>query len=126
MLIAELTAVDLGYIASLSAAVALVFKLLMRSKDEQLAEMTSQRNSYRQMAYESTAHLETLARRKRDKDGKPPVEPLLPIVPEHDSPTTRKQLDAADLQTARAKLTAATLALELPARAPGPLPNVDK
>ena len=61
-------------------------------------------------------NLEHSINANRDNAGKPPFTPIAPVVPEHSSPVTPRQEEMAEQQTMRARLTAATLDLGLPAR----------
>jgi len=103
----------------LITAIALLFKLLMASKDRALDEMTTERNSYKQMAEEAIANGEKFVSDSLAKCGQPDFEPMAPVVPEHSSPVTRQQQDVAELQTLRARLVASTLAMKLPPRLNG-------
>jgi hypothetical protein len=101
----------------LISTIALLFKLLMASKDKQLVDMTSARDSFKEIAEESVSNVEQVVNRIRQEKGLPEFKPLKPVVPEHASPVSRAQKDTAELQTLRAKLVAATLSLDLPPRA---------
>lgn len=115
MLLADVTlsteaVVVIGVLLSgLAAAVGTVFKLLMAAKDDLL-------KSYKDVAAEAVDNLEAAHKAYAQRHGKHVPEPLAAVIPEHSSPPKQKQIDTADLQTLRARLTAATLGLELPAR----------
>lgn len=103
-------------LAALTGAVSLLFRQLIATKDDALKAMTSQRDSYREMADEAIKNLEKAVNDGLKLSGRPPFAVVPPVVPEHSSPTTERQQDVADMQTMRARLVAATLALRLPAR----------
>ncbi len=108
-----------GLLGALVTAVVFLFKLYDKSKDRQINDLISERNSYREMAAEAVAAVESNVNELRTLRGQPRFVPIAPVVPEHNSPVTPAQQDTADLQTIRARLTAATLALGLPAREAG-------
>ena len=93
----------------LCSAVVVVFKLLMATKERQLADMQSQRDSYKGIANESVRTMEDLANRVRTEQGKPAFTAIAAVVPEHSSPPSEAQKQAAELQTLRARIVAATL-----------------
>lgn len=110
-------------LAALASAVGYVFRLLIKAKDDQiaLALEKSEKKSYQQMLEEALAIIETrIATKLADKPG---VKPLAAVVPESSSPPTPEQKSVAELQTARAKLTAAALALGVPPREAGKPPG---
>lgn len=88
--------------------------------DAQITDLKDQRKSYQEIADESTRALEYKVNELRGKKGKPPTLKVAPIVPEHSSPVSETQQATADLQTIRARLTAAVLELGLPARKASP------
>src|SRR5678816_2719478 len=100
----------------LVGTIAMLFKQLMASKEKQLVDMTSARDSFKEMANESVSNLEVIANRGREQRGEPPFKLIAPVVPEHQSPVKEAQKQTAELQSLRARLVAATLNLELPAR----------
>ena len=100
-------------------AITVVFKLLMTAKNEQIISITSERDSWKQMYSEAIGNLELAVNAKRAKEGKEHFKPVAAVVAEHNSPTTKEQQMVADMATERARLVAATMALELPARKEG-------
>lgn len=136
-----------GLVSTLGGAIYVIFNLLMKAHDARIAdqqtqselrlkeqatqydkrleEVDSQRKSYKEIAEEAVAAVEKTAREVFQTAGKRPVLSLAPVVPEHSSPVTPEQQETAELQTMRARVTAATLALGLPAREPGE-PALDK
>ncbi len=120
MLFAEISVVEGGLITALivgmGGTVGLLFKLVMAANEKALADMTSQRDSYKQMHNATIAALEDVAADKRVQEGKPMLPFVAPVVPERSSPETQAQKDTAELQTHRARQTAAFLSLGLPAR----------
>lgn len=116
---------------ALAGAVAVVFKLLIKSKDDQLAmaaaaaekrlrDEESQKKSYKEIAEEAVAMAELRVNRERGAAGRSAAKTVAPVVPEHSSPVSQEQQKTADLQTLRARVTAAGLDLKLPPREPGP------
>ena len=112
-------------LTTLTGATVYIFKLLIKSKDDQIAlkekeaerEATANRQLITmQMANQATTNLEIVAAQYLAALGRPVVEPIVPVVPKHTSPTTKVQREEAELQTMQARITAATLALDLPAR----------
>lgn len=78
-----------------------------------MQSLESQKASYKEMTKEAIANLEMVVTSKGKKTKIPLI---VPVVPEHNSPISQEQLDTAEMQTARARLVAATLALDLPTR----------
>jgi hypothetical protein len=103
-----------GLLTALVGTIAMLFKLLMASKDKSLQDMTEQRNSYQKMAAQSIAALELAANRARKARGEDPFRPIPSVVPEHNSPTTQVQIDTAEYQTQLARATRAARELDLP------------
>lgn len=79
-------------------------------------DLQAGQESYKQMAVTAIANLEEAAVVAAAARGEQAVKPLVPVVPEHSSPTTAQQKATAEIQTWRARLTAATLVLRLPPR----------
>jgi hypothetical protein len=105
-----------GAITVMAAAVAAMFWLGVRHYDAQIMELKQEKDSWKEMASEAIAGLQKVANMKRRKEGKEDFTVVAPVVPEHSSPVTSKQLNLAIMQTERAKLTAANLDLELEPR----------
>jgi hypothetical protein len=82
-----------------------------------MGEQSSAVTSYRQMANDAVSKLEIAAARDRATRGDAPYVPLAPVVPEHNSPVSPGQQEAADVQTMRARLVAASLDLGFAAEA---------
>jgi len=119
VLSSEAIMVITGLVVALTSAVVGLFYMLIASHNERLKQMESDRNSYKEIAVEATSALERKVNTERGKLGHPPFDTVAPVVPEHSSPITKKQQDTADLQTLRARLTAAVMALGLPPRDSG-------
>ncbi len=83
--------------------------LLIKGYEDQIKSEQSQKASYKGM-YEDAMAIVELNVPKKVK--------IAAVVPESNSPPTQE--DTADVQTARARITAATLALGLPIRIAGP------
>ncbi len=105
-----------GLLVSLIGAITFLFKLYAASKDAQIAEMKSQRDVYFEMVKEANSALESKIDEIFKITSKKMVKRVVPVVPEHSSPVTQAQIDTANMQTERARLTASTLALGLPPR----------
>jgi Flp pilus assembly protein TadB len=127
---AEMSTQEWAFVLILAGAVATVFKLLMASKDAQLAaqatqyearlkDLDSQRKSYKEIAEEAVLIVESKVNQRLDAAGHPATKVLASVVPEHSSPVSVEQQATADLQTLRARITAATLASDLPPREAG-------
>jgi hypothetical protein len=95
-------------------------------RDKELADMKAQRDSYKEIGHEAVTNL-GLVRALHPEAIVPTMIPrLVPVIPEHNSPTTQVQRDAAELQTMRAQLVAETLRLGLPARKEAPMAEEKK
>ncbi len=108
---AEGVVVISALLACLAGAITKLFMLLLAAKDESMARIISTRESWRHMAEVATTALEEIARLKRIELNQPVVVPLAPVNPEHSSPPTEEQIEAAEIATLRARLTAAILAI---------------
>ncbi len=113
-------AVIVPLVISLAGVVSLLFKLLLLAKDDRMKDIKSERDSYKEIAEEAVAKMEKVANERLKLAGQPHFTPLAPVVPEHNSPTTEAQQEAADLQTMRARLVASDLILGFPARKAAP------
>lgn len=96
-------------LAPLLSAIGVLFYKLV-------AAIQEDRDNWKQMAGEAVGDLEKAARQHLRLTGRKPVKALAPVVPEHSSPATKSQKRAAELQTTRAHLVAAKLALGLEPR----------
>jgi hypothetical protein len=103
-------------IVALASAISVLFWKLLATKDAQISWQAEQLKTYKEMFGEAVDALEKAANDKRVADGKKPFKPLAAVVPEHHSEVTAEQQALADMQTDRARLTAASLILELPPR----------
>jgi hypothetical protein len=113
--LAEREQVRLG-MRDMAAARAIRDALVDEATAHRAADETADSVAYRQIADEAVANLEASINQTREERGEPPLATLAPVVPEHSSPTTAHQREAADLATLRARLVASTLALGLPPR----------
>jgi hypothetical protein len=126
-------------LSATTGAVVYVFRLLLAEKDTaraaaaaaatielerakaegatRLKDKEDASKSYKEIAAEAVAALEKKA---EERLGSALPAKIAPVVPEHSSPVSVAQQEAADLQTLRARVTAATLALGLPARTSTP------
>jgi hypothetical protein len=71
------------------------------------SDLQATADSYRQMAEESVARLETAAELARAERGESPLEAVAAVVAEHSSPVSPAQQATADVATMRARLVAA-------------------
>jgi hypothetical protein len=93
-------------------------KLADEAIERRADDATADQASYRQIAEEAVANLETMTNATRAAEGQPSLTVLAPVVPEHQSPTTPRQQAAADVATMRARLVAASLGLGISPKAP--------
>lgn len=103
--------------SALAGVVVLLFKLLLAAKDAQIAELTTDRNIYRQAAQDAMRVAEVATNKLRKERGLPPLPLLAAVVPEHQSPPSAKQIAVAELATLRALMVVIMAELELPPRA---------
>jgi hypothetical protein len=128
----------LAFLAGAGGVIALLFRLLITSKDEKyaaiiseketanalalkekdiaIAEKDSVNKSYKEMATEAVKSATDMANFMRHKDGQPPIIPVAPVISESHSPSTEKQREAAEIATLRARLAATKLAVGQEAR----------
>lgn len=115
-----------GIIAALFAGVIGFYVVRMQAKNSEIKALNSRQTSLEEIADEALTSLEVVAVEKSKEIGKPIPKKLAAVVAEHNSPTTKKQEKDAELSTLRARLVAATLQLDLPAReAPPKEPPTD-
>jgi hypothetical protein len=114
-------------LSALAAAIAYLFKALLalekekssqtiKALDERVSVLSSRVTSFEQISMEALRILDDVASKTLGEDRKPLLQIVAPVVPEHSSPPTREEIDTARLATARARLTAASLALDIPPR----------
>lgn len=101
-------------VTALAGAVVVLFKVIMKAHNEQVASLS-------RMLLQSLNIAEVTANRKRAAEGKPPLEVLADVVPEHTSPPTTKQVISADTETIKARVAKVGLELEVP-----PLTDIEK
>lgn len=80
------------------------FSVLVAQKDKALADLDSVNKSYREIADEALKSAADTLAHYRQKEGKPPVVPLANVLPESHSPSTPEQRVTADVATMRQKL----------------------
>lgn len=101
--------------------IAVLFKLLIASKDKELQTVIAQtedekkeleglKKSYQEIATEALKSATEAANYYREKEGKPPVALLAPVVSEAHSPSTARQRENALIATMRANMAAVKLA----------------
>lgn len=123
-------------VTALAGAIGLLFKTLMKAKDDQnaqiieamkvqseqllkdkeilYADLKRERDSFRSMTVSAVANLEIVANLIRRERGLAPLEKVAPVVPESNSPPTAQQIIAAEIATLRARIVAACLAVDFP------------
>lgn len=107
-------------LSAVVGALVFIFKLLMASKDAQhadkelqLSSMKAERDDYRKMAAAAIHDTEQAVIRWREVSQQSPGVPkLAPVVPEHNSPSTEAQRDAARFATLQAARVAAQLQMQ--------------
>lgn len=116
------TATGIGIVVFLGGVIGGLFKMLLASKDAQhdklVKELEAVQKSYREIAAEAVKSATDTANFHRMQEGKPPIIPLLPTIPESQSPPTASQQATADIATLRA--TMAQLKLEIGQKARQP------
>jgi len=110
----------LTILAGAGGVIALLFRLLITSKDRESAlvmaekdrvilELESVKKSYQEVAAEALRSALDTTNWYRQRDGKPPLIPAAPVISESHSPSTEKQRETAALQTMRATMAAVKL-----------------
>lgn len=112
----DTTAILLGGIAALATAVSFLFGLLLREKDGRLKEKDEQLASYKSMLEGALFAGDEAIRRLASLTGVAAPKALAPVVPEHASPVTVKQLAIARVATHRARVVAMYKYLDLEPR----------
>lgn len=119
----ESLAVVTTLVVALVGGIVAMFKMLLAAKDTHMAakdarikEIQEDRDSYKNIADDALASLETMVNKERKRSGRTDFTKLAPVVPEQNSPISLKQRSDAKVATARARLVAAKLDLGLHAR----------
>ncbi len=110
------TAYLLAILAGAGGVIAFLFRALISSKDRELAsiiaekdkeaaELTSMKKSYQEIAQEAVKSALGTTNYYREKDGKPPILPVAPVISESHSASTSLQREVAVIQTLRATIT---------------------
>lgn len=97
---------------ALAGAIKFLFAAYAASRDAREAELREQRDSFRKGWEKSLATLEGEAERLQVARGQVPSPIPAPVKAEHNSPSSERQLVAAEFQTLNARHVAATLAVE--------------
>ena len=79
-------------------------KLIEEEKDRIIADLVSERKSNKEIRDEAVKSALQQANWIRAQQGQPPIIVEPPVIPLSNSPSTEKQRDAADMQTAMATL----------------------
>lgn len=96
----------------------------LAQRDARIASLERRGDSLKQITEEALATVEEMAKQKAAAEGKVIATPLVPVIPERNSPVTKEEIEAAELATVRGRMVAASVALGLPAREPG-VPETD-
>lgn len=96
-------------IGGVVAAVPVLFAAYVKAQMLAMTEITAQRDVYKAIADRAVTRLEEEVADRRTRDGFPPLTPIAPVEPEHNSPTTGAQRETAQMATLRARLVAAEL-----------------
>lgn len=97
---------------SLVTALVFVFKLYVSAMKDYIRELQERCASLLLISTKAVARLEKEADRRQLALGKKPIPKLIPVEAEHNSPTTERQKNAAEFQSIKARLIAATLILD--------------
>jgi hypothetical protein len=97
------------------------YDLLLAEKERQNKELESAKNSMKEIASEAVRSYLATANHYRQKEGMPPIVPLVPVVAESQSPPTKEQREAAEIATMRAKMAQINMAVGIapPREEPG-------
>jgi len=106
--------------------IAVLFKLLMASKDREYATMLREKErdvreleqlwkSFRDISVDNEKVMRTRENSFRAKEGLPPLEVLLPVRPEAFSPSTELSRANAEIATLRASLAQIKISAGIPA-----------
>lgn len=87
-----------------------------KAEQQRTATLRSDLEDWRGIAAVAVENLRIAAESARTARGEESLPTVAPVIPEHQSPVTPEQKATAEKATARASLTASTLALGLPAR----------
>jgi len=79
-------------------------KLIVEEKDRLIADLISERKTNKEIRDDAVKALLQQANWNRAQIGQPPIVVEPPVIPLSNSPSTEKQRDAADVQTAMATL----------------------
>jgi predicted RecB family endonuclease len=104
-------------LAGAATVIGTLFKLLISSKDNEMKALRTEKEravlelqginkTYRELAIEAVKSAEDMANFMRVKEGKEPLVSVLPVLPETHSAPSLAQIEAAEIQTMRAKMAA--------------------
>lgn len=105
-----------GLLGALAAAIGVLWRQVMRAKDEK-AEI------FKSLAEEAVASVESAGNTERKRKGLPARKRKADVVPESNSPPTEEQKETADAATLRARLVAARKDLGIKPRKAGDDPS---
>jgi hypothetical protein len=108
-------------VTALWVTLGVIGKLLLKSKDDQYAnlkencmsekaELREQRDSYKKVGDRAVTTLELVSERQMIAKGGVPIPKIAALIPEANSPATERQKNAAEFGTLVARLVAAQLA----------------
>ncbi len=98
-------------LSSVVGALVVIFRLLMAAKDAQIAEIREQRDGFKKVADRVVTTLEAVSDKQQIDAGGVPIPKLTKPIPEHNSPTTERQLFSSDIESLKAREAAAKLKL---------------
>lgn len=93
-------------IAGLVAAIGTLFGLYAKSMNDRLAEKDAQINSYKSILQAALFAGDKAINELMVLKGLPLVTVMAPVIPEHQSPITKKQAETAHIATQRARAVA--------------------
>lgn len=77
---------------------------VLLQKDAAIAELVSIKKSYEEVAQDAIKSATATVNHYRQKEGKPPMIPIAPVISESHSPSTAKQRETARIATMRATM----------------------
>lgn len=99
------------------------YELLLAEKERQNKELESAKNSMKEIASEAVRSYLATANHYRQKEGMPPIVPLVAVVSESHSPPTKEQREAAEIATMRARMAQINMAVGIAPRREEPAPT---
>lgn len=118
---------DVGWLISVlvgaGGVIAFLFRMIVTDKNKQIDALTARntqlentKQSYEDMAIEGVKSARATANYYLQKEGKPPIIPLVPVISESHSPSTEEQREAARIATLRAEMAQVKVVMGQPPR----------